>query len=119
MIRFSDKGPWIRIVGIIILLCLIYYGVKTADMVIDRFMIQRGLMEEGATKITKKHFRQPEKSVFNVKDFTVFLDNVTKHKDGILASKALYAVILFAYFVLASLIIVIVATDKRNSENRT
>lgn len=119
MISFSYKIPWVRMLGLVVLLCLIYYGVKTADMVTDRLMMSHGLMEEGATKITKKHFTQPETRVFNSENFSIFLDNVTKHKEGILAWKSFYVVILFIYLVLMCLVIINVVIDKSKPENRT
>ena len=119
MTHFFNKVLWIKMLGLVLLLCIIYYGVKKVDMVTDRLMTSHGLMKEGATKITKKHFSQPEESVLNVENLNKFLDNATKYKAGILGWKPFYVALLLTYLVLACLIIFIVGTDKEDSEYRT
>ena len=120
MIHLFNKTFWVRMIGVVLLLSAIFYGVKMADMVINRFLISKGMLNKGATTITQKHFRQPEESVFNSENFTQFLENVTKHKKGILAWKPLYVIGLGVYLILACFVMFEVITDNNGaSENET
>jgi hypothetical protein len=95
----------------------IYYGVKIVDLAIEQFLVHQSILSKGATKITKSHFRQPEESVFNKGNFNLFLEKVTEHKEGILAWKPLYVVLLGLYLVIACLIIIkVICTD--NSDKK-
>ena len=112
MIRFSNKMFWYRMLGVILLLCGIFYGILMVDLVIDQFVMHQGILSKGATKITKSHFRQPERNMFSKHNFSLFLEEVTRHKDGILALKPFYAISLGLYFALACLVIIkVIGTD--------
>ena len=73
------------------------------DQVIDHFAVQLDILNKGATKITRSHFKQPEESILNKRGFNVFSKNVTRHKEGILAWKPFYVMLLGVYFALACL----------------
>jgi hypothetical protein len=98
--------------GIILFLCATFYGVTMVDLIIDHFVMHQSILDKGATKMTKSHFRQPEKSIFDNDNFSLFLDNVARHKKGVLALKPFYLILLGLYLVLACLVIIkVICTD--------
>jgi len=116
VIHFLKQNKWSTLLAMIFLLGSIYYGVKIVDFVIDHFAMHQSILNKGATKITKSHFRQPEQSIFSKDSFSLFLENVTKYKGGILAWKPFYVILLGLYLGLACLVIImVISTDDSGS----
>lgn len=90
--------------GILALLLGIYYGVQAMDFFLQKYVLTHPMFTGGATKITLRHFRQPEEHPFSLHYWRTFLDNVVRHKPGILAKKWFYVVLLASYVILAVLV---------------
>lgn len=103
----------------IVILALIatYFFVKVLDFSIDKYLLPRFNTESGDTKITKRHFVQPDENVFQPKYFKMFLENVTKNKSGILASKLFYVVLIVLYLGLSITVFLMLFPIRKSVKN--
>lgn len=116
MLDFFNKNKWSKLLAMLFLLGSIYCGVRLIDFAIDHFSLHQGMLNQGATKITRSHFRQPEKSIFDKDNFSLFLENVTRHEEEVLALKPFYVILLGLYLVIACLVIIkVICTDNSGS----
>ena len=105
MIKVFKNSVLYRLVLVLFLLGSIYYGVKLFDLGIDRFVMHQRILNNGAMKITKSHFRPPEGDIFHKGNLSLFLDNVTQHKSGIFAWKPFYLGLLGLYSIGCCLVV--------------
>ncbi len=90
--------------GLLALLVGVYFLASALTWISERFVLPAIPTQEGPTKITLRHFRQPKEWGISPRHLPVFLDRVTQGKPGILASKWLYGGLLGAYLLLVVLV---------------
>jgi hypothetical protein len=95
-----------RLMMVVLFFIAVYSGVKCIDLAIYHFAMQSDALSKGATKITESHFKQPEECVLHNGNFHLFLETITRHKEGILASKPFYVILLGLYLALACIVVI-------------
>ena len=95
----------------------IYLLASLLSFVSERAIFARLEVEDRPTKITQSHFRQPDEWALSPGSFSRFLDSVTQHRPGLLASKWLYSGVFAMYLLLAS-VIFFCLTQYRQEESR-
>lgn len=86
-----------RRIIIVAVLLAIYWGVQLGDWLLERYVFSSPRFTAGASRITLRHFEQPDEHPFSLSYWRIFLDRVTRNKPGILAYKAFYVILLAAY----------------------
>ena len=107
-----------KLIMAVLFFAVIYGGVKCIDLAVYHFGAQSNALSRGATKITESHFRQPEQCIFEKDNFSLFLNNITRHKDGVLAWKPFYVILLASYLVLACLVVVKVVNTETGEPSK-
>ena len=107
-----------KLIVVVLFFAAIYSGVRCIDLAIDYFAKQSNALSKGATKITESHFRQPEQCLFEGANFSLFLNNITRYKNGVLAWKPFYVILLTSYLVLACLVVVKVVNTETGEPSK-
>jgi len=106
MMRLLKTNMWYRLIMPIVMICTLYYGVRLMDFAIDHYILQSSMLKDGATKITKSHFRQPVESLFDKGNLGLFLERETKHKDGVSGWRPFYVILMGTYAIMAYLVLI-------------
>lgn len=102
--------------GLLAFLVGVYFLASALTWISGRFVLPAIPTQEGPTKITLHHFRQPKEWGISPRHLPVFLDRVTQGKPGILASKWLYGGLLGTYLLLVVLVFLRLTQDGTRRE---
>lgn len=82
---------------ILALLLGILLGISVVDWLFEEILFQHPLLQQGPWKVTGRHFRSPEQSLWHWDNWGTFLDRVIQGKPGWLGQKWFYVVLLILY----------------------
>lgn len=87
---------------IIGLFLAIYFGAVMIDTIAKKVLLKNTHLNKGVTKITLRHFVQPTENIFlHPSELTQFLDKIVEGKEGLLAWKPFYLILMLFYISLA------------------
>lgn len=105
--------------SLLALLLGVYVLANSLTWMSERFLLSRIPTETGPTKITQRHFRQPEEWGISPRSLPLFLDRITRERPGLLGSQWLYEWLLGAYLLLAVLVFLQLTQDEARSAEPT